>query len=76
MSYFKAVGKAGACKKGECEENDYIYDAPHLSSNVPNSAPGTSYYAIEHKVSLEDHKDDMIHLTPDAWEDLLLPIAA
>ena len=72
MSYFNAVRKAGECKKGECEENDYIYDAPHLSSNVPDSAPGTCYYAIEHRV----HSGDMIHLTPDAWEDLLLPIAA
>lgn len=72
MSYFNAVRKAGTCKNGECEENDYIYDAPHLSSNVPDPAPGTSYYAIEHKV----HSDEMIHLTPDAWEDLLLPIAA
>jgi len=72
MSYFNAVRKAGTCKNGDCEENDYIYDAPHLSTNVPSSAPGTSYYAIEHKV----HSDHIIHLTPDAWEDLLLPIAA
>ena len=72
MSYFNAVRKAGTCKNGDCEENDYIYDAPHLSTNVPSSAPETSYYAIEHKV----HSDHMIHLTPDAWEDLLLPIAA
>ena len=72
MSYFNAVRKAGTCKNGECEENDYIYDAPHLSSNVPCSAQGTSYCEIEHKV----HSDEMIHLTPDAWEDLLLPIAA
>jgi len=72
MSYFNAVRKAGTCRNGDCEENDYIYDAPHLSSKVPNPAPRTSYYAIEHKV----HNDDMIHLTPDAWEDLLLPIAA
>ena len=72
MSYFNAVRKAGTCKNGDCEENDYIYDAPHLSTNVPSSAPGTSYYAIEHK----GHSDHMIHLTPDAWEDLLLPIAA
>jgi len=72
MSYFNAVRKAGTCKNGDCEENDYIYDAPHLSTNVPSSAPGTSYYAIEQKV----HSDHMIHLTPDAWEDLLLPIAA
>ena len=43
-----------------------------VSSKLPNPAPRTSYYAIEHKV----HNDDMIHLTPDAWEDLLLPIAA
>ncbi|HSD94712.1 MAG TPA: hypothetical protein VLA94_04740 [Syntrophales bacterium] len=70
MSYFNAVRKAGTCRNGDCEENDYIYDAPHLSTNVSSSAPGTSYYAIEHKVH------DMIHLTPDAWEDLLLPIAA
>jgi hypothetical protein len=77
MSYFNAVRKAGTCKKGDCEENDYIYDAPHLSSKVPNPAPRTSYYAIEHKVhSRKDHNDDMIHLTPDSWEDLLLPIAA
>jgi hypothetical protein len=77
MSYFNAVRKAGTCKNGQCEENDYIYDAPHLSSKAPCSAQGTSYCAIEHKVhSLKNHKDDMICLTPDAWEDLLLPIAA
>lgn len=73
MSYYNAVRKAGICKNGECEENDYIYDAPHLSSNISCSAQGTSYCEIEQKVhSRKDYNADTIHLTPDTWEDLLL----
>jgi len=75
MSYFNAVRKAGICKNGECEENDYIYDAPHLSSNIPCSALGTSYGEIEQKVhTRKDYNAHMIHLAPDAWEDRLLTI--
>lgn len=75
MSYFNAARLAGPCKNGECEENDYIYDAPHLSSNISCSAQGTSYCEIEQKVhSRKDYNAHMIHLAPDAWEDRLLSI--
>ncbi len=73
MSYFNAVRKTGICKNGECEENDYIYDAPHLSSNIPCSVQGISYYEIEQEVHpLKDYNVNTLHMTPDAWEDLLL----
>ena len=73
MSYFNAARKAGTCKEGACEQDDYIYDAPHLSSGVACPAQGTSYCEIEQKVhSRKDYNADTIHLTPDAWEDLLL----
>ena len=72
MSYFNAVRKAGICKNGECEENDYIYDAPHLSS-ISCSVQGISYYEIEQEVRpLKDYNVNTLHMTPDAWEDLLL----
>jgi hypothetical protein len=75
MSYFNAARLAGPCKNGECEENDYIYDAPHLSSNISCSVQGTSYCEIEQKVhTRKDYNADMIHLAPDAWEDRLLSI--
>jgi hypothetical protein len=76
MSYFNAARKAGTCKPGVCEEDDYIYDAPHLSSGVSCSMQGTSYCEIEHKV--HPRKIDeagVIHHTPDAWENLWLSIS-
>jgi hypothetical protein len=73
MSYFNTARLAGPCKNGECEENDYIYDAPHLSSTISCSAQGTSYYEIEQEVHpLKDYNVNTIRMTPDAWEDLLL----
>jgi len=75
MSYFNAARKAGTCNNVECEENDYIYDTPHLSASIQCSVQGTSYYEIEQKVpSLKDYNSDMIHRTPDVWEDLVLSI--
>ncbi len=77
MSYYKAVREAGTRRTGECEENDYIYDAPHLSPGMPFTAEGTSYYEIERKVGARKEYDcGRNHLTPDVWEDLLLSIAA
>jgi hypothetical protein len=75
MSYFNAARQAGTCKPGVCEEDDYIYDAPHLSSNVSCSAQGTCYYEIVQKVHSRK-KDDagVTHLTPDVWENLWLSI--
>ena len=76
MSYFNAARQAGTCKQGVCEEDDYIYDAPHLSSGVTCSAQGTSYCEIEHKV--HPRKNDaagVTHLTPDAWETLWLSVS-
>jgi len=76
MSYFNAARKAGTCKEGVCEQDDYIYDAPHLSSNVSCSVQGTSYCEIEHKVHSRKSDDaGVIHLTPDAWETLWLSVS-
>ena len=75
MSYFNAARNAGTCKSGVCEQDDYIYDAPHLSSNDPCPAQRTSYYEIEHKVHSRRNVDvGLIHLSPDVWENLWLPI--
>lgn len=76
MSYFNAARKAGTCNQGVCEQDDYIYDAPHLSSNVSCSAQGTSYCEIAQKVpSRQNDNAGMIHLTPDVWENFWLPVS-
>jgi hypothetical protein len=76
MSYFNAARRAGTCKPGVCEEDDYIYDAPHLSSGVACPAQGTSYCEIAQKVhSRKNDNAGMIHLTPDVWENLWLPVS-
>jgi hypothetical protein len=76
MSYYNAARKAGTCKEGVCEQDDYIYDAPHLSSGVTCSAQGTSYCEIEHKVHSRMNDDAGVnHLTPDVWENLWLSIS-
>jgi len=49
MSYYKAARQAGTCKGFECEEDDYLYDAPQLSPDILQPVQGTSYYAIERK---------------------------
>jgi hypothetical protein len=75
MSYFNAARQAGTCKQGVCEEDDYIYDAPHLSSNDPCPAQRTSYHAIEHAVhSGEREAAGMSRPVPDAWESRWLAI--
>lgn len=77
MSYYIAARQAGTCANGEREENDYIYDAPHLSPGEPSTARGTSFYEIERTVLRIRGADlGMNHPAPDVWEDLLLPIAA
>ncbi len=77
MSYFNAVRKAGTCKNGDCEENDYLYDAPHLSSGILQPMQGTSYYAIERRAqALKGYNAWMDHAAPNAWEDKLFSIAA
>ncbi len=76
MSYFNAARKAGTCKPGVCEEDDYIYDAPHLSSGVSCSAQSTSYCEIEHKVHSRKKDDAGVnHPTPDVWENLWLSVS-
>ena len=76
MSYFNAARKAGTCKPGVCEEDDYIYDAPHLSSGVSCSAQSTSYCEIEHKVHSRQKDDAGVHhITPDVWENLWLSVS-
>ena len=76
MSYFNAARKAGTCKEGVCEQDDYIYDAPHLSSGVSCSAQETSYCEIEHKVHSRKKDDAGVnHLTPDVWENLWLSVS-
>ena len=75
MSYYTAVRQAGMCAKGECEENDYIYDAPHLAPGAPWMPRETSFYAIEHEVRARKGAC-AVRPTPDVWEDRLLPIAA
>jgi len=71
MSYFHAARKAGVCRSVDCEENDYLYDAPHLSSSISTSARGTSYYEIERKMhSQMSYRGDGGHPAPDVWEDL------
>ena len=76
MSYFNAARKAGTCKQGVCEEDDYIYDAPHLSADVSCPVQETSYYKIEQKVhSRKSENADVNHLTPDVWENLWLSIS-
>ena len=75
MSHFNAARTAGACKQVAREEDDYIYDTPHLSPNDSFPVQRTSYYEIEHKV--HSHKNDdagVNHLTPDGWENLWLSI--
>jgi hypothetical protein len=68
MSYSNAARKAGQCKPAPREEEDYLYDAPHLSSNDSCPAQRTSYDAIAHAVHAS-------HLTPDAWESSWLEIS-
>ena len=76
MSYFNAARKAGTCNEGACEEDDYIYDAPHLSSNVSCSAQGTCYYEIVQKVhSRKNDNAGMTRLAPDVWETLWLSVS-
>ena len=76
MSYYQAARQAGTCKSIACEEHDYLYDAPHLSSGL-QPVLGTGYYAIVRKAqAIEGYHAWMDHKAPDAWEDLLLPIAA
>lgn len=77
MSYYNAVRQAGTCINGECEENDYLYDAPHLSPGIPCTVKGTSYCEIEQKASaLKGPDDGLVRLAPDAWEDRVLSVAA
>jgi hypothetical protein len=68
MSYFNAARKAGTCSAFVREEDDYIYDTPHLSSNDSCPSQRTSYHAIEHAVHAS-------RLTPDAWESRWLAIS-
>jgi len=76
MSYFNAARKAGTCSPVVREEDDYIYDAPHLSSNDSCPAQRNSYYGIEHKVHSRRNVDaGLIHLSPDVWDNLWLPIS-
>jgi len=73
MSYFNAARKAGTCIAAVREEEDYLYDTPHLFSNETCPAQRTSYDAIAHAVrSPESGGADMIALTPDGWESLWL----
>ena len=75
MSYFNAARQAGACKQVGREEDDYIYDTPHLSPNDSCPAQRTSYYAIEHKVhSRKNDEAGVNHLAPDVWENLWFSI--
>ncbi len=77
MSYYDAVRQAGMCANVECEENDYIYDAPHLSPEAPYTARGTSFYEIEHRVLMRGGPHAGVnHRVTDSWEDRLLSIAA
>ncbi|OPY06331.1 MAG: hypothetical protein A4E67_01522 [Syntrophaceae bacterium PtaB.Bin038] len=77
MSYYNAAGQAGTCKGFDREENDYLYDAPQRSAGILQPLLGTSHYAIERKAQATggDHAWQE-HEAPDAWEDLLLPVAA
>jgi hypothetical protein len=76
MSYFNAARKAGTCKPGVCEEDDYIYDAPHLSASVACPVQGTSYCEIAQKVHLRKSDDAGVnHITPDVWENLWLSVS-
>ncbi len=50
MSYYNAARQAGKCKSIDCEENDYLYDAPNLSRGIPQPVQESSYYAIERRV--------------------------
>lgn len=75
MSYYDAVRKAGACKQGESEETDYIYDAPHLASGAPWTPRDTSFYDIERELRARKGACAVLP-APDVWEDRLLPIAA
>jgi hypothetical protein len=73
MSYYHAARKAGMCKAFVREEEDYLFDTPHLFSNHTCPAQRTSYDAISHAVrSLESGGADMIPVTPDGWESLWL----
>lgn len=77
MSYYKAARQAGTCKGFECEEDDYLYDAPQLSPDILQPVQGTSYYAIERKAqAIEGYHAWLDHPAPDAWEDLLFSFAA
>lgn len=77
MSYYNAVRQAGTCKGFDWEENDYLYDAPQLSPDILQPGQGISYYAIERKAqAVEGYHAWLGHEAPDAWEDLLFPIAA
>jgi hypothetical protein len=77
MSYYNAARKVGACKDIDCEANDYLYDAPQLSSNCLQQVQGTSYYDIASKAqALKKYDAGLDHATPDAWEDLLFSIPA
>ncbi len=77
MSYYTAARQAGTCKGIDCEENDYLYDAPQLSADILKPVQGTSYYAIERKAqAVEGYHAWLDHAAPDAWEDPLFPIAA
>jgi len=76
MSYFNAARQAGACNQVVREEDDYIYDTPHLSPNDSCPVQRTSYYAIEHEVHSPRNVDAGVsHLTPDVWENLWLSIS-
>ncbi len=69
MSYFNAARKAGTCIAAVCEEEDYLYDTPHLTSNEPCPAQRTSYCAISQAIrSSKSDSADLTALTPDGWE--------
>jgi hypothetical protein len=77
MSYYNAARQAGTCKGFDREENDYLCDAPQRSAGILQPVLGTSYYAIERKdQTIEGDLALQEHEAPDAWEDLLLPVAA
>jgi len=69
MSYFNAARKAGTCITAVREEEDYLYDTPHLFSNETCPAQRTSYCAISQAVrSTKSDGADLTALTPDGWE--------
>ncbi len=77
MSYYQAARQAGTCKGIGCEEQDYLYDAPQLSSDTLQPVMGTSYYAVERKAqAIEGYHAWLDHEAPDAWEDLEFRVAA